>query len=105
LGASERFRGKTQRGLYGDACEEIDWSTGQIMTTLEKLRLEKNTLVIFLSDNGPWLPYGNHGGSAGPLREGKTTSREGGTRVPFIARWPGHIPAGEASGQLPMTTD
>src|SRR5207253_1465115 len=105
LGASESFRGKTRRGLYGDACEEIDWSTGQIMATLEKLGLEKNTLVMFLSDNGPWLSYGNHGGSAGPLREGKTTCWEGGTRVPFIARWPGQIPVGATSNEVAMTID
>jgi arylsulfatase A len=105
LGASESFRGKTQRGLYGDACEEIDWSTGQIMATLDKHGLSKNTLVMFLSDNGPWLSYGNHGGSAGPLREGKTTSWEGGTRVPFIARWPGRIPAGKVSNEVAMTID
>jgi arylsulfatase A-like enzyme len=105
LGASEKFRGKTQRGPYGDACEEIDWSTGQIMATLEKLGLEKNTLVIFLSDNGPWLAYGNHGGSAVPLREGKTTCWEGGTRVPFIARWPGQISPGVVSEEAAMTID
>lgn len=105
LGASEKFRGKTKRGLYGDACEEIDWSTGQIMAALERLGLEKNTLVIYLSDNGPWLSYGNHGGSARPLREGKTTSWEGGTRVPFIARWPGQIPAGKVSDEVAMSID
>lgn len=105
LGASDKFRGKTERGLYGDACEEIDWSTGQIIATLEKLGLEKNTLVMFLSDNGPWLSYGNHGGSAGPLREGKTTCWEGGTRVPFIARWPEKIPAGAVSNEIAMTVD
>src|SRR5206468_3689543 len=105
LGASDSFRGKTQRGLYGDACEEIDWSAGQIMATLDKHGLTKNTLVMFLSDNGPWLSYGNHGGSAGLLREGKTTSWEGGTRVPFIARWPGHIPAGAVSDEVAMTID
>jgi arylsulfatase A-like enzyme len=105
LGASEKFRGKTQRGPYGDACEEIDWSTGQIMAALERLGLEKKTLVMFLSDNGPWLSYGNHGGSAGPLREGKTTCWEGGTRVPFISRWPGQIPAGVTSDEVAMTID
>jgi arylsulfatase A-like enzyme len=105
LGVSDKYRGKTKRGLYGDACEEIDWSTGQIMATLDKLGLTKDTLVVFLSDNGPWLSYGNHGGSAGPLREGKTTSWEGGTRVPFIARWPGQIPAGKVSDEMAMTID
>jgi arylsulfatase A-like enzyme len=105
LAVSDKFRGKTKRGLYGDACEEIDWSTGEIMAALSKCGLEHDTLVMFISDNGPWLLYGNHAGSAYPLREGKTTSWEGGTRVPFIARWPGHIPAGQVSGDMAMTID
>jgi arylsulfatase A len=105
LAVSDKFRGKTKRGLYGDAVEEIDWSTGEIMAALKKHGLENDTLVLFISDNGPWLIYGNHAGSAFPLREGKTTSWEGGTRVPFIARWPGHIPAGKVSGEMAMTID
>ena len=105
LAVSDKFRGKTKRGLYGDACEEIDWSTGEIMAALQKFGLEQDTLVMFMSDNGPWLAYGDHAGSAYPLREGKTTSWEGGTRVPFIARWPGHIPAGVVSSQMAMTID
>jgi arylsulfatase len=105
LGASEKFRGKSARGLYGDACEEIDASTGEILQALASHNLAGNTLVIFLSDNGPWLSYGNHGGSAGPLREGKTTSWEGGTRVPFIARWPGHIRAGAVVDEVAMSID
>jgi arylsulfatase len=105
LAVSEKFRGKSRHGLYGDACEEVDWSTGQIMEALEKAGVEKDTLVIYMSDNGPWLAYGNHAGSAAPLREGKTTSWEGGTRVPFIARWPGHIPAGVVSHELAMSID
>jgi len=105
LGASERFRGKSQRGLYGDACEELDWSTGEILAALQKHNLENDTLVMFLSDNGPWLSYGNQGGSAHPLREGKTTSWEGGTRVPFIARWPGQIPAGAVVDEVAMSID
>ena len=68
---------------------EIDWSVGQILEALQGSGLDENTLVIFTSDNGPWLSYGNHAGSAGPLREGKGTTWEGGVRVPFIARWPG----------------
>jgi arylsulfatase len=105
LGASEKYRGKSQRGLYGDACEEIDWSTGQIMAALDKAGVSHNTMIIFLSDNGPWLPYGNHGGSAGPLREGKTTCWEGGHRVPFIARWPEKIPAGKTCDDAAMSID
>ena len=65
-----------------------------ILATLQRLELDESTLVIFTSDNGPWLSYGNHAGSTGPLREGKGTSFEGGVRVPFVARWPGRIPQG-----------
>jgi arylsulfatase A-like enzyme len=105
LAVSERFRGNSQRGLYGDAVEEVDWGIGEILATLKKLDLEKDTLVMFLSDNGPWLLFGNHGGSAVPLREGKTTTWEGGTRVPFIARWPGHIPEGIVCHEMAMSID
>jgi arylsulfatase A-like enzyme len=105
LAVSERFRGTTRRGLYGDAVAEVDWSTGEILAALKKYGLEQDTLVMFLSDNGPWLVYGNHGGSATPLREGKTTTWEGGTRVPFIARWPGHIPAGSVCREMAMSID
>ena len=105
LAVSAKFKGKTKRGLYGDACEEVDWSVGEIMAALEKQGLEKDTLVMYLSDNGPWLIYGDHAGSAYPLREGKTTSWEGGTRVPFIARWPGHIPAGVVNDKMAMSID
>ncbi|MDB6137155.1 MAG: atsA 3, partial [Verrucomicrobiaceae bacterium] len=105
LAVSNKFRGKTERGLYGDACEEIDWSTGEIMAALARHGLEKDTLVMFMSDNGPWLIYGDHAGSAYPLREGKTTSWEGGTRVPFIARWPGHVPAGVVNHEMAMSID
>jgi arylsulfatase A-like enzyme len=105
LAVSDKFRGKTKRGLYGDACEEVDWSTGQILAALKQHGLDNDTLILFMSDNGPWLVYGNHAGSAYPLREGKTTSWEGGTRVPFIARWPGHIPPGKVSNEIAMTID
>lgn len=105
LFVSEKFRGKTERGLYGDVIEEIDWSVGQIMEALRRCGLERNTWVIFTSDNGPWLSYGNHGGSAEPLREGKGTTWEGGTRVPCIMRWPGQIPAGVESSDMLMTID
>lgn len=97
--------GKSAGGLYGDVIEEIDWSTGQILNTLSRLGLDNKTLVIFSSDNGPWLSYGNHAGSAGKLREGKGTSFEGGVRVPFLARWPGRIPAGLVSDEPAMTID
>ncbi len=94
LAVSEKFKGKSEQGLYGDVMMEIDWSVGQILQTLKELKLEKNTLVIFTSDNGPWINYGNHAGSTGGLREGKGTSFEGGQRVPCLMRWKGTIPEG-----------
>lgn len=105
LHVSDKFRGKTERGLYGDVIAEIDWSVGQIMDALRRNGLERNTWIIFTSDNGPWLSYGEHGGSARPLREGKGTNWEGGTRVPCIMRWPGKIPAGTESRDMLMTID
>ena len=103
--ASERFRGRSRQGLYGDVVEEIDDSVGQVLATLRRLGLERDTLVIFASDNGPWLSYGDHAGSAGPLREGKGTAFEGGVRVPFVARWPGRITAGTVVREPAMTID
>lgn len=92
--ASPAFEGKSQRGLYGDVIQEIDWSVGQILDKLEKEGLLNNTLVIFSSDNGPWLAMQEYGGSAGILREGKQYTFEGGMRVPTVAMWKGTIPAG-----------
>ena len=103
--ASGRFRGRSRQGLYGDVIEEIDDSVGQVLAALRRLGLERDTLVIFASDNGPWLSYGDHAGSAGPLREGKGTAFEGGVRVPFVARWPGRIPAGSVAREPAMTID
>ena len=105
LGVSEKFRGKSKQGIYGDVVMEIDWSVGEILKALKRNRLEDNTLVVFTSDNGPWLNFGNHGGSALPLREGKGTSWEGGVRVPCIMRWSGHIPEGTACDKLSATMD
>jgi arylsulfatase len=105
LHVSDKFRGKTPRGLYGDVIEEIDWSVGQVMDALKRNGIEGNTWVIFTSDNGPWLCYGDHAGSAYPLREGKGTNWEGGTREPCIMRWPGHIPAGTETWKMLMTID
>ena len=94
LHVSDKFAGKSKRGLYGDVIMEIDWSVGQILGTLERLGLERDTLVVFTSDNGPWLSYGDHAGSAGPLREGKGTTFDGGQREIGLMRWPGRIPVG-----------
>lgn len=94
LFVSQPFRGKSIRGLYGDVIEEIDWSVGQVLDTLRELKLDKNTLVVFTSDNGPWLAFQTHGGSAGPLRAGKGTTFEGGQRVPTIFWWPGTVQPG-----------
>lgn len=105
LHVSEKFRGKSARGLYGDVIEEIDWSVGQILDALKRCGLDEKTWVIFTSDNGPWLSYGNHGGSAKPLREGKGTAWEGGVREPCIMRWPGIIPPGVDSQDMLMTID
>ncbi|TAE41566.1 MAG: arylsulfatase [Runella slithyformis] len=105
IAASAAFRGKSKQGLYGDVMQEIDWSVGEIMKALKKNGLDKNTLVIFTSDNGPWFNYGNHAGSAGGLREGKGSTYEGGNRVPCLVRWPGQIPAGTVCTQLASTID
>lgn len=105
LHVSRKFKGKSARGLYGDVIMEIDWSVGEIMRALDRNKLADNTLVIFVSDNGPWLSYGDHAGSAFPLREGKGTSWEGGVRVPCIMRWPQRIPAGTVCNQPLMTID
>jgi arylsulfatase len=105
LNVSDKFKGKSKQGLYGDVIEEIDWSVGQVLVALKQNDLDDRTLVIFTSDNGPWLVYGNHAGSAGPLREGKGTSWEGGTREPCIMRWPGHLPAGTTCSDMLMTID
>jgi len=86
LYVSDKFKGKSAGGLYGDVIEEIDWSTGEILKTLKENNLDENTLVIFTSDNGPWLSYGGHSGVALPLREGKGTALEGGVRVPCVMR-------------------
>ena len=105
LHVSDKFKGKSKRGLYGDVIMEIDWSVGQILAALKSNGLDENTLVVFTSDNGPWLLYGNHAGSALPLREGKTTTFDGGLREPCIMRWPGQIPAGTVCRELAATMD
>jgi arylsulfatase A-like enzyme len=105
LHVSDKFKGKSERGLYGDVIEEIDWSVGEVLGALKRNGIDDNTLVMFTCDNGPWLVYGNHAGTTGPLREGKQTTFEGGVRVPFIARWPGKIPAGSICREPAMTID
>lgn len=105
LFASEAFRGKSRGGIYGDVVEEIDWSVGKIVQELRQLKLEQNTLIVFSSDNGPWTLFDSHGGSAGPLREGKGSTWEGGMRVPGLFVWPGHIPEGTVQRQMASTMD
>ncbi len=105
LYVSEKFRGKSDQGCYGDVIMEIDWSVGRILDALKECGIDDNTLVIFTADNGPWLSYGNHGGSARGLREGKGTTWEGGVREPCIMRWPGKIPAGSVCDEPAMTID
>jgi len=91
------FQGHSGHGRYYDWVEESDWSAGRVLATLRELHLETNTLVIFTSDNGPWLVHGSDAGSAGPLRGGKGSTWEGGMRESTLAWWPGHIPAGRVS--------
>ena len=105
LGVSPRFRGKSKNGLYGDVIQELDHSVGQILSKVDQYGLTDNTLVIFISDNGPFLIYGNHAGSAEPLRDGKKTNFEGGVRVPCIMKWPGMIPENEVCLTPAMTID
>jgi len=102
LHASEKFVGSSKRGIYGDTIQELDWTTGEILRSLKELGLDKNTLVIFTSDNGPNT---NTGGSAGALKGGKGSTLEGGVRVPFVARWPETIPAGTESGEFITVMD
>jgi len=105
LFVSEKFRGKSGAGLFGDTVMEVDWSVGQILEALRENGIDRDTLVIFTSDNGPWLSYGDHAGSAGPLREGKGTMFDGGCREPAIMWWPGEIPAGTTCREPAMTID
>jgi arylsulfatase len=118
LGASENFKGKSAGGPFGDAVEEIDWSCGEIVKALKKLGLDERTLIVFTSDNGPWIettdgmkpgckPFipRDHSGNAEPLRGYKMVTWDGGFRVPCVVRWPGNIPAGSVSDELTSTLD
>lgn len=98
LARSDEFVGHSAGGMYGDVIEEIDWSVGRILDALRAAGVERNTLVLFTSDNGPWLPFRDHGGSAGPLKQGKGTTWEGGVRTPAIFWWPGTIRPGVVTG-------
>jgi len=115
ISTGDRFRGKSKGGLYGDVIEALDWSTGEILSTLQELDLDEHTIVVFTSDNGPWQNLPDrmlqrgiepwHSGSAGPLRGAKATTWEGGFRVPCMVRWPGRIPAGQVSNAMVSTMD
>ena len=105
INASTSFKGKSKQGLYGDVMMEIDWSVGEVMKALQQNGLDNNTLVIFTSDNGPWINFGNHAGSTGGLREAKGNSFEGGMRVPCLMRWKGKISAGIINNNLSSTID
>lgn len=99
------FRGKSPHGLYSDWVEEVDWSTGRVLDSLRELKLDAKTLVLFTSDNGPWLKQGTDAGTAGPLRGGKGSTWEGGMRESTLAWWPGHTPAGRVSDAVTGTID
>ncbi|PZX61262.1 arylsulfatase A-like enzyme [Algoriphagus ratkowskyi] len=105
LFVSDKFKGKSTQGLYGDVMMEIDWSVGEVRKKLKELELDENTIIIFTSDNGPWLSYGGQAGLTGGLKEGKGTSWEGGIREPGIFVWPGHFPAGKVIDEAAMTID
>jgi len=105
LHPGKQFRGKSANSTYGDWVEEADASTGRVLDALRELHLDRNTLVIFTSDNGPWLTQGKNGGSAGPLRGGKGGTFEGGMREPTIAWWPGRVPAGAVSDAMSGNID
>ena len=105
LYVSDKFKGKSNAGLFGDVMMEVDWSVGQILSALREHGIEDNTLVVFTSDNGPWLSYGSHAGTARPLREGKGTMWEGGYRVCTVMQWKGRIPSGTACDELCSTID
>lgn len=105
LFVSDKFKGKSEQGLYGDVMMEIDWSVGQVMEALRRNGVADNTLVIITSDNGPWLNYGNHAGNTAGLREGKGASFEGGQRVPCLMRWPGRIAPGTLCDKLAAGID
>jgi arylsulfatase len=105
LAVSDKFKGKSQQGLYGDVLMEIDWSVGEVLKTVRELGLEENTLIVLTSDNGPWTNYGNHAGSAGGLREAKATTFDGGNRVPCVIYWKGKTQPGTICNKLASNID
>jgi len=105
LYANDGFRGRSRRGLYGDTVEELDWSAGEMQRAIKQLGIEKDTLTVFMSDNGPWLGKKQDGGSSGPFFEGKVSTFEGGFRVPAIFHWPGKIPRGSSSTAFATAMD
>jgi arylsulfatase A len=105
LFVSDKFKGRSDQGLFGDVMMEVDWSVGQVLDTLRRNGLDRKTLVFFCSDNGPWLSYGDHAGSAAPFREGKGTTWDGGQREATLAWWPGRIHAGSVCAEPGMTID
>lgn len=105
LHPGKAFQGKSQNGKFGDWVEEVDWSVGQVLNALREQKLADNTLVIFSSDNGPWLKQGKDAGTAAPLRGGKFSTWEGGEREPTLAWWPGHVPAGITNDTIAKNCD
>ena len=105
LAVSDKFKGKSEQGLFGDVMMEIDWSVGQVMKALREEGLDDNTLVVITSDNGPWANYGNHAGSAGGLRDAKATTFDGGNRIPCIMYWKGHTKPGTICNKLASNID
>ncbi|TCK83276.1 sulfatase family protein [Albibacterium bauzanense] len=105
LVASDKFSGKSEMGVFGDVIMELDWSIGEVLSTLDEEKIADNTILIVISDNGPWLNFGDNAGSSGGFKEGKSTSWEGGTRVPFLIRWPDKIEGGTVNSSLMTNMD
>lgn len=105
LAVSDKFKGKSEQGLYGDVMMELDWSVGEVLKALREQGLEENTLIVLTSDNGPWTNYGNHAGSAGGLREAKATTFDGGNRIPCVMYWKGVIEPGTSCNKLASNID
>lgn len=105
LAVSDKFKGKSEQGLYGDVMMELDWSVGEVLKALREQELEENTLIVLTSDNGPWANYGNHAGSAGGLREAKATTFDGGNRIPCVMYWKGTVQPGTTCNKLASNID